>query len=293
MKIDTLLNVYNNKIEKRLDERTTINCSDFQDELLKSIRYSLLNGGKRLRPYLTLEFTKICNGDPDTAIDFACAVEMIHCYSLIHDDLPCMDNDDMRRGNPSNHKAYGESMAMLAGDALQTLAFKTIANAEIEDKIKISAIKELALYSGIQGMAGGQAIDLRSENIKISEGNLYKMHMLKTAALIKCACKLGCIAAGADEKHIKLSEEFGEYFGLLFQITDDILDVTSDLQSLGKTIGKDMEQNKNTFVTKFGLDKAIELSEYHCEKAKKILYNFKRNTNNLQLLCDLIKNRKK
>jgi Geranylgeranyl pyrophosphate synthase len=295
MNIDKLLNTYSEITERRLNELCNFDLekNKYKNVLIDSMRYSLINGGKRLRPYLTLEFAKICGNNYETALDSACAVEMIHAYSLIHDDLPCMDDDDLRRGKPSNHKVFGEAVALLAGDALQTLAFETIINCNLPFEYRIKAVKALAFYSGVHGMAGGQAIDLLSENELISGEDLTEMHSLKTSALITCACKLGCIAAGADEKKIKASELFGQNLGLLFQITDDILDVTSDFKTLGKTVGKDEKQNKNTFVTKYGLEKAKELCEFYLSKAKASLTLFNEDTSNIMLLCDLIKSRKK
>lgn len=231
-----------------------------QADLIQAMRYSLLAGGKRIRPILVLEFCRICGGEEKTALPFACAVEMIHAYSLIHDDLPCMDNDDMRRGRPSNHKVFGESMALLAGDALLTLAFETmlsqeaVALAGTQHAAKSAGI--LAAAAGARGMVGGQVIDLMSEGRTIPLDTLKKMDEGKTGALIVAAAKMGCVLGNADAEQLKAAENYANAIGLAFQIVDDILDVTSDTETLGKPVGSDMENDKCTYVTFMGLDNA-------------------------------------
>ncbi|MBR6634942.1 MAG: polyprenyl synthetase family protein, partial [Clostridia bacterium] len=189
--------------------------------------YSLKNGGKRVRPMLVLEFCRVCGGDVQAALPFACAVEMIHTYSLIHDDLPCMDDDDFRRGMPSCHKQYGEATALLAGDGLLTLAFSVLSKAALSAERKIEAVKVLADCAGHLGMIGGQTMDLAHEGQKITLDQLRKTDALKTGRLIRCACALGCIAAGADEEMHKAAEKYADSIGLAFQIVDDLLDITS------------------------------------------------------------------
>lgn len=186
-------------VESRLTDLLP-KCANGQDEVVEAMKYSLVNGGKRLRPVLCLEFAKACGGDRFDALDFACAVEYIHTYSLIHDDLPCMDDDDMRRGKPSCHKQFGEATALLAGDALLTHAFQIVAGAELDDSKIALACGLLAQNAGVQGMVGGQVIDLKYESESPDLRQLLSVHRLKTGALISAACLLGCIAAGSDDK---------------------------------------------------------------------------------------------
>jgi geranylgeranyl diphosphate synthase type II len=231
-----------------------------QADLIRSMRYSLFGNGKRIRPILLLEFCNLCGGDTETALPFACAVEMIHTYSLIHDDLPCMDNDDMRRGRPSNHKIYGEDTALLAGDSLLTMAFEimlsdgTVLLAGAQRAAKAAGI--LAAASGVHGMAGGQMIDLMSEGKAISFETLKLMDEHKTGALITAAAKMGCVLGGADDTKLKAAGQYAKAIGLSFQIMDDILDVTSDTETLGKPVGSDKQNEKCTYVTVMGMDNA-------------------------------------
>lgn len=231
-----------------------------QAGLIRSMRYSLLAGGKRIRPVLVLEFCRLCGGDPQAALPFACAIEMIHTYSLIHDDLPCMDNDDMRRGRPSNHKVFGEDTALLSGDALLTMAFETMlspqAVAAVGAQRAAAAAGILAFAAGAHGMVGGQVIDLMSEGKKISFETLKKMDEGKTGALIIAAAKMGAVLGGAEKEQLAAAENYAAAIGLAFQIVDDILDVTGDTQTLGKPAGSDAENEKSTYVTFMGLEKA-------------------------------------
>ena len=209
--------------------------------------YSLRNGGKRIRPVLTLEFCRLCGKAPESALAFACAVEYIHTYSLIHDDLPCMDNDDMRRGQPSSHIRFGEANALLGGDALLTRAFGILAAADLPPALIVRAVDALADAAGVCGMIGGQYLDLDGEGKPLTADQLQTIDRLKTGALIRCACVLGCIAADADYEQIDAAERFAENLGMAFQITDDILDVTADAQTLGKPVGSDVKNNKNIY----------------------------------------------
>lgn len=231
------------------------------DIVAKAMRYSIENGGKRIRPILVLSACKMCGGDVSQALDFACALEMIHTYSLIHDDLPCMDNDDMRRGKPSCHVKFGEEYALLAGDALLTFAFETASKANTDDRKKALAICALSESAGISGMVGGQVIDLQSEGKEITYDTMKKMHSMKTGALIRCAVKLGCICANADEKTTASLVRYAENIGYAFQAVDDILDVTSTQEVLGKPIGSDEECQKTTYVTLFGVEKAKKIAD--------------------------------
>lgn len=228
--------------------------------LLEAMRYSLLDGGKRIRPLLVLEFCRLCGGEPQKALPFACALEMVHTYSLIHDDLPCMDNDDIRRGRPSNHKAFGEDLALLAGDALLTLAFETMLSPESiiqagADRAA-QAAGTLACAAGAHGMVGGQVIDLASEGQQVPLETLQIMDECKTGALILAAAEMGCILAGANEQQKQAAKQYASAIGLAFQIVDDILDVTGTTEDLGKKAGSDADNQKSTYVTLMGLEKA-------------------------------------
>ncbi|MFR6065665.1 MAG: polyprenyl synthetase family protein [Eubacterium sp.] len=251
-------NILNNDIaivERRLIELLP-NCLDNQDVVVEAMKYSLLNGGKRLRPVFCLEFAKMCSCDRKDALDFACAVEYIHTYSLIHDDLPCMDDDDYRRGKPSCHKKFGEATALLAGDGLLTQAFQIIGDCDLSDSKKVLATRLLAQNSGVLGMIGGQVIDLKYESETPDLKQLLSVHRLKTGALISAACLLGCIAAGADNDKISAASRFAYNLGIAFQIKDDILDVVGNSEILGKPVGSDAENEKTTYVTLEGLEKA-------------------------------------
>ena len=263
------------------------------DIVSEAMKYSVRNGGKRIRPMLTLEFCKACGTEPEKALPFACAVEMIHTYSLIHDDLPCMDDDDYRRGKPSCHIAFGEANALLAGDALLTLAFETAVKADIAAENVVRAVKELSYSAGILGMVGGQVLDLQNENKALTLSELEQIHNLKTGELIRVACVLGCVAAGADEEKIKAAEAYAKGIGLTFQIVDDILDVTSDAETLGKPIGSDAENQKTTYVSLFGIEKSKEVAAELTRKAKAALAVYDENTEALSLLADNLLIRKK
>lgn len=239
-------------IEKKLESSITADNSAAQ-----AMKYSLLSGGKRIRPILLLEFYALCGGKGDNALNFAAALEMIHTYSLIHDDLPCMDNDDMRRGRPSCHKAFGEDTALLAGDALLTLAFKTAAETDgIPPDRVLKAIAVLAENAGISGMVGGQVEDLAFEKSGATIEQLRGMYLKKTSCLLSAGAVCGSILAGADEEELKYAAEYAEKLGLAFQIIDDILDCTSDEKTLGKPIGSDEKNGKTTYVTLLGIDGA-------------------------------------
>lgn len=242
----------------------------------EAMLYSLMAGGKRLRPVLTLQFCKAAGVPYQKAMPFACAVEMIHCYSLIHDDLPCMDDDDMRRGKPSCHKKFGEATALLAGDALLTLAFEAIATAPQKSGVSIeAAIKATGILSscaGLFGMIGGQVMDLANEGEAINAEILEETYCKKTSMLIIAATLMGLAAGGvADEEKLAKAREYATYLGITFQIVDDILDVTGDEKTLGKPIGSDTQNNKSTYVSLYSLNKARELSAEYTRRAKKAL----------------------
>ncbi len=232
--------------------------------IFESVRYSAESGGKRIRPTLTLEFCRMCGGKDEDALVLASALELIHTYSLIHDDLPCMDNDDFRRGKPTNHKIYGEDVATLAGDALLTYAFEIIASSSLKDDIKIKAIKALSHNAGMFGMIGGQVMDMQGEKTPLSKDGLYKMNRLKTGCLIKCACTFGLLAAentvNIDRVMYKDAEEYADGIGISFQITDDILDVIGDEKLFGKPVGSDAVNGKSTFTTIYSLQEAQKIA---------------------------------
>lgn len=271
------LNEYISLIEQKIskyNKKTKENLS--QSNIIDAINYSLQAGGKRIRSVLTLEFCRICGEDYNKAVSAACAIEMIHTFSLIHDDLPAMDDDDYRRGNLSCHKAFGEDVAILAGDALSARAFEIIASDNLLDSdTKIRLTKILADAVGINGMIGGQALDIKNEHKKdLNKDDLIQICLLKTGALLRAACKMGCIIAGADEKNIMKADEFAKNIGLAFQIIDDVLDVTSTQELLGKPIGSDTQQNKTTFVTLYGVDESKDKARILTNKALLILEEF-------------------
>lgn len=248
-------------VGKKLDEYLDLKDPDYKN-LTDSMRYSVLDGGKRIRPYLAYSFCKALGGDTDKVWPLACAMEMTHCASLIHDDLPVMDNDDLRRGKPTNHKVFGDATALLAGDALFIYVYEVIANAEnLDDYAKVQAIKVLAHNAGPMGMVGGQQIDMDSEDKNPSVDLLKKLQSLKTGALIYGSCALGCIAAGKydNEEIMDICRLYAANIGLAFQIRDDILDVTSTAEVLGKTIGSDAENGKTTFMSYMSVEEAQKL----------------------------------
>jgi geranylgeranyl pyrophosphate synthase len=223
--------------------------------LLDAIEYSLMAGGKRLRPALVLETARACGASADnrSALAAAGAIELIHTFSLVHDDLPAMDDDDLRRGRPTNHKVYGEAMAILAGDAMVTMAFEVLA-ADAEPAVVAALVRELASASGPVGMIGGQVLDIDGENVSLSLDELRRLHAMKTGALLTCSCRMGAIAAGAGADELEAVMAYGRHLGLAFQIVDDLLDVTSTPEQMGKATGKDAGKGKNTYPSLMGLD---------------------------------------
>lgn len=285
--INTMISLIENALDNSLPSEDCLEA-----ELIKAMKYSLKAGGKRVRPLLTLMFADASGGTVENALPFACAVEMIHTYSLIHDDLPCMDNDDYRRGRPSNHKVFGEDIALLAGDALLTLAFETALSQADNNNTSAKAASVLAKYAGAKGMVGGQTIDLTYENKNATVDILKEMDVKKTSALIMAACEMGCISAGADDKRICAARAFGENIGLAFQIIDDILDVTSTSSELGKPVGSDAENNKSTYVSLLGLDKCKEIANELTKKAVRSLDEFESDTSQIKEFALSLLNRK-
>lgn len=275
------MNEYSEMIEKALDE-FLIKDNDVKG-LVDSMEYSLMAGGKRIRPKLVLEFCKACGGNPENALSFACAIEMIHTYSLIHDDLPCMDNDDLRRGKATNHKVYGENIAVLAGDALLNEAMILLMDFSIKNgKDALVAAREIAYAAGADGMIGGQVVDIINEGKKISKEELNYMHLKKTGELIRASIVAGAILAEVDKSEIELLNKFGLNLGLAFQIKDDILDVTGDVNKLGKNTLAD--GNKSNFITMYGLEECKVMCENLTDECIAILEKISVNTDILKKL---------
>lgn len=285
--IEKYCDAVNTKLMKYIPE-----ANDGQRDVTKAMRYSLSNGGKRLRPIFVLEFCRMCGGDVNKALPYACAIEYIHTYSLIHDDLPCMDNDDMRRGKPSCHKMYGEATALLAGDALLTHAFEICSASELSDSQNLRAVSLLSQNAGVGGMIGGQVIDLKYEQSDPSISDILTVHRLKTGALISAACILGCIAAGADDEKIALASRYAYMIGTAFQIRDDLLDIMGDEEKLGKPVGSDADNDKTTYVTLVGADRAQQDVKTLTDKAVEILDSFSEN-DFMKTLSEYLVNREK
>ena len=244
----------------------------FDARLAESMKYSLMAGGKRLRPILLMAAADAAGGHGDDYLASACALEMIHTYSLIHDDLPAMDNDDYRRGRLTNHKVYGAGLATLAGDALLTLAFEVLLRQKgVSPETLVRVVREVSAAAGPDGMVGGQALDLASEGKQIDKDTLRRMHMAKTGALFRAAVRSGAILAGADDAKLAALTEYAEAFGLAFQITDDILDVTGDEAAIGKPVGSDERNQKSTYVTLTSLDEAKRLAREAVDRAHQAL----------------------
>ena len=244
------------------------------DGLLDAMDYSLTAGGKRIRPVLTLEFARLGGLEPEDALPVACAVEMLHTYSLIHDDLPCMDDDDLRRGKPTNHKVFGESTAVLAGDALQAEAFGTILRSALPVEARARCAEILAGAAGVDGICGGQYMDLSAEGHALNAEELSSLQSRKTGALLAAACMLGAAAAGADEKTVETAGQYGAQLGAAFQIRDDMLDVMSTESELGKPIGSDKRDRKSTFMSLYGEEKCAamvrEITALACATVKEL-----------------------
>ena len=258
------------RIEARLSALTDKTFDEYPS-LTAAIRYSLLSGGKRIRPYLTLAFCDLFGGNPSAALDFGCALEMIHTYSLIHDDLPCMDDDALRREKPTNHVVFGEATAVLAGDALLTEAFSVVTSADISAEVSTAAVRLLAQAAGMHGMIGGQMIDLRGEEDRLDFDALLEMHAKKTGALIRAACLLGCLSAGiTDPTDIRYQAAitYASNIGLAFQVIDDRLDAIGSVEELGKPIGSDKEQGKTTFLSFMTADQAYDYARDLTDQAK-------------------------
>ena len=286
MNFDARTAQYRSFIENYLKSIYPAFRSEPQELLFDAMEYSLLAGGKRLRPIFVLDFCRMCGGNWENAAPFAAALEMIHTYSLIHDDLPSMDNDDFRRGRKTNHKVYGEAMAILAGDGLLTDAFLVASSANLPDPSKMAlAIRVLAQNAGSLGMVGGQVLDIMSEERQISEKEIIDIQSRKTGALINAACILGVIAAGGSEEQLAAAAGFAGALGLAFQIRDAMLDVIGTQEEMGKGVGTDAV--KNTFVRLYGLEKCEELVKKYTDTAIEILSAFEDNSYMIQLAKSL------
>ncbi|MBV9507519.1 MAG: polyprenyl synthetase family protein [Acidobacteriia bacterium] len=259
----------------------------------RAMRYSLFAGGKRIRPILCIEAARTVSGSLCSALTAACSLEMIHTYSLIHDDLPALDNDDYRRGKLTNHKVFGDAIAILAGDALLTLAFQVLAQLEALPERKVRLVAELSAAAGtVRGMIGGQVTDLESEGKPPDAPLLESIHHAKTGALLRASLRLGAIIGGASEAEYDALSCYGEHVGLAFQIVDDILDIEESSEALGKTAGKDAKQQKVTFPAVYGLEASRSMAEEQCARAHMVLESFGPAAAGLHELADLIVRRK-
>ncbi len=258
--------------------------------VVEAARYSLFAGGKRLRPILCLAAADVAGGSPEAAMPAACALEMVHTYSLIHDDLPAMDNDDFRRGRPTNHRVYGEAVAILAGDLLLTEAFGLLASSHGQDDAvpaerKLQAVAILARASGAQGMIGGQVIDLESETRDVDLATVEYMHIRKTGALICASLEIGAVLSGASSDLTEALGRYGRHLGLAFQITDDLLDVEGDPEVMGKSAGSDAAKNKKTYPALLGVARTKEMAREHVERAVDTLKRFDRKADPLRAIA--------
>lgn len=261
-------NTLKNLVEAALTERFAEGEPLPQQRLIDAVKYSLLAGGKRLRPVLVLAFCEALGGRAQDALPAACAVEMLHTYSLIHDDLPCMDNDDLRRGRPTNHKVFGECTAVLAGDALQAEAFGAILRSTLPAEIRAACAEALSDAAGIDGICGGQQLDMEGEERRLSEEELKFMQSGKTASLIICACRMGAIVGGASKTQLDAACTYGACIGSAFQIRDDMLDELSSAEEMGKTVGSDRRDGKSTYMTLLGREKCQSMIDKLTDGAK-------------------------
>ncbi|CAH2212890.1 polyprenyl synthetase family protein [Tepidibacter aestuarii] len=278
-------------IESRLQSYIP-DMNAYQKTLFEAMKYSLDAGGKRLRPILLMESMALFNSDIEDSIPFACAMEMIHTYSLVHDDLPAMDDDDLRRGKPTNHKVFGEGIAVLAGDGLLNYSFEIMLEHSLKNEKNsykyIKAMNEIAKAAGVKGMIAGQIVDLESENKKIDKDTLDFIHMNKTSAMIIGSMRAGAIIGGANDKELENITNYAKNIGLAFQIVDDILDIVGDEKKLGKDVGSDLENNKSTYPSLFGIDKSRDMARNLIIDAKKYISDFDGKNEFLNCLADYI-----
>lgn len=284
---------YRELIERSLREQFTVPENYPQSGLAEAMRYSLLAGGKRIRPMLVLEFCRISGGDVQSALPVACAIEMLHTYSLIHDDLPCMDNDELRRGRPTNHVVYGECTATLAGDTLQAEAFGTILRSPLPAERRADCAELLAGAAGLDGMCGGQYLDMLWEGRELSEQELTEINSRKTGALLVAACQMGVAAAGGSERMLEAAGHYGAALGMAFQIRDDMLDVLSTTEELGKPVGSDEQESKNTYMVLLGREGCERTVRRLTDFAKDVLAEAFEDTAFLRELADSLAVRNK
>ncbi|SDC00273.1 polyprenyl synthetase family protein [Halanaerobium congolense] len=275
------------EVEKDLEELMTLE-EETAPQLTEAMQYTLLSGGKRIRPVLTLLTAELLSGNYEAALRAGSALEMIHSYSLIHDDLPAMDDDQLRRGKKTNHLVFGEAAAILAGDALLTYAFEVLAGLNLDPAAKVKIITNTAKYSGQQGMVGGQILDLEAENKELTLAEMQKVHQAKTGALIKAAVLNGVYCSEYDASAEKALLAYAENIGVLFQIVDDLLDQTGDTEKMGKVVGRDEELNKSTYPKLLGLEAAKKAAEEHAAQAKAELDIFGEKAGDLKALVDYI-----
>lgn len=280
---DMTANEYKKYVDAKLSEYFKPSGLSY-DGLLESMHYSLTAGGKRIRPMLVLEFCRISGGNIEKTLPVACAIEMLHTYSLIHDDLPCMDNDALRRGKPTNHVVYGECTATLAGDALQAEAFGTIARSQLPAEARVTCVEILADAVGSDGMCAGQYLDMVGEHKLLSEDELNDINSRKTGSLLTAACRMGVAAAGGNEAMLEAAAQYGACVGAAFQIRDDILDVISTSEELGKPVGSDAQEQKNTYMALLGEDKCMQMIEKLTDQAKNAIADAFEDT---KFLCEL------
>ncbi len=279
------------RFSRLLDERVTFD-EKTPETLAESIRYSLLAPGKRLRPFLVYQCGALCGANEEACYAPAAALEMIHAFSLIHDDLPAMDDDDLRRGRPTNHKVYGEAVAILAGDALVTLAFETLATKTLNREHVAPLVATLARTAGGEGMIGGQTLDIEGQQSETdnrkppSLESVRRIHSTKTGALFECACRMGGIVAGADDQTLDRLSAFGLNLGLAFQIADDLLDVTASADDLGKKSGKDAEMGKQTYPASVGIERSRELAQSAVSAAIEAIRGISGDTAGLEALAE-------
>ena len=285
--IKRILKIKAEEVEKSLEELMNLE-EESVPKLNEAMKYTLLSGGKRIRPVLSLLTAELLDGDYEAALKAGSALEMIHSYSLIHDDLPAMDDDQLRRGKKTNHLVFGEAAAILAGDALLTYAFEVLSELELNPAAKIKIIANTAKCSGQQGMVGGQVLDLEGENKELSLAEMKKVHKAKTGALIKAAVLNGVYCSDYNQKDEKALSAYAENIGVLFQIVDDLLDQTGETEKMGKVVGRDQELNKSTYPKLLGLKAAREAAQKHAAQAKAELHIFGDKAEDLKALVDYI-----
>ena len=291
--IKKLLKLKGQEVEEYLEKLMDLDEREIAPLLTEAMKYTLFSGGKRIRPILTLITADLLGGNHEAALRSGSALEMIHTYSLIHDDLPSMDDDDLRRGRKTNHLVFGEAEAILAGDALLTYAFEVLTELDLEPEKKLKIINLAAKNAGFQGMVGGQVLDIESENKELSLEKMQKLHRGKTGALIKASVMSGVYCSDFTEQEEKVLEEYAEKIGVLFQIVDDLLDVIGDTEKLGKNVGRDEELDKSTYPKLLGIEGAKKAADDYAAEAKELLDIFGEDADILKDLVDYILTRQK